>query len=122
MYITVSTVMGKTITHHQKAWKKRRLQVSAVMISAAFLCIFTAQDTLEGIQSSLNAEAGIGQVGLSVSYGCFIFSSFMIGPLCARKLGPKWAIFVGFIPYVIYAATNLHITWYTLVPASAFGD
>ena len=99
--------MDKRMTHSQQVHKKRSLRISAIMICAAFFCVFTAFDSLEGIQSSLNAEAGMGQVGLSVLYGWFIFSSFIIGPSSSKILGPKWAICVGMLPYVIYTVINL---------------
>ncbi|XP_070782346.1 protein unc-93 homolog A [Enoplosus armatus] len=91
---------------------------NVLVVSVGFLCLFTAYGGLQSLQSSLNAEQGMGVASLSVIYASIITSSMFLPPIMIKNLGCKWTIVVGMACYVSYSFGNLHPGWYTLIPTS----
>jgi len=60
------------------------------------------------LQSSLNAEDGMGVISLSVIYGAIILSSMFLPPIMIKNLGCKWTIVISMGCYVAYSF-GLHI-------------
>jgi len=89
-----------------------------VVVSFAFLLLFTAFSSLSNLQSSLNKEEGLGVGGLSVIYGALVVSClFVPAPMIAR-LGCKWSIPIAMACYVLYMVANFYAVWWTIVPAA----
>ena len=63
------------------------------------------------VQSSLNAEQGMGVASLSVIYASIIISSMFLPPIMIKNLGCKWTIVVGMACYVSYSFGNLYPGW-----------
>ncbi|XP_031178285.1 protein unc-93 homolog A [Sander lucioperca] len=91
---------------------------NVLVVSLGFLSLFTAYGGLQSLQSSLNAEQGMGVASLSVIYASIIISSMFLPPLMIKNLGCKWTIVVGMACYVSYSFGNLYPGWYTLMPTS----
>ncbi|XP_068199315.1 protein unc-93 homolog A [Antennarius striatus] len=91
---------------------------NVLVVSIGFLSLFTAYGGLQSLQSSLNAEDGMGVTSLSVIYGSIIVSSMFLPPIMIKNLGCKWTIVVGMACYVSYSFGNLLPGWYTLIPTS----
>ncbi|XP_069370988.1 protein unc-93 homolog A-like isoform X2 [Paralichthys olivaceus] len=91
---------------------------NVLVVSVGFLFLFTAYGGLQSLQSSLNAEAGMGVASLSVIYASIIVSSMFLPPIMIKNLGCKWTIVVGMVCYVSYSLGNLYPGWYTLMPTS----
>ncbi|AWP20367.1 putative protein unc-93 -like A-like [Scophthalmus maximus] len=89
-----------------------------LVVSIGFLFLFTAYGGLQSLQSSLNAEDGMGVVSLSVIYASIIVSSMFLPPIMIKNLGCKWTIVVSMACYVSYSFGNLYPGWYTLIPTS----
>ncbi|XP_042359928.1 protein unc-93 homolog A [Plectropomus leopardus] len=89
-----------------------------LVVSVGFLSLFTAYGGLQSLQSSLNAEQGMGVASLSVIYASIIVSSMFLPPIMIKNLGCKWTIVVGMACYVSYSFGNLYPGWYTLIPTS----
>lgn len=89
-----------------------------VVVSVGFLSLFTAYGGLQSLQSSLNAEDGMGVASLSVVYASIIISSMFLPPIMIKNLGCKWTLCVGMACYVSYSFGNLYPGWYTLIPTS----
>ncbi|KAM9354941.1 protein unc-93 homolog A [Pholidichthys leucotaenia] len=89
-----------------------------LVVSIGFLSLFTAYGGLQSLQSSLNAEDGMGVASLSVIYASIIISSMFLPPIMIKNLGCKWTIVVGMACYVSYSLGNLYPGWYTLIPTS----
>ncbi|NXX64496.1 UN93A protein, partial [Spizella passerina] len=70
------------------------------------------------LQSSLNAEEGLGVASLSVLYAALTLSSMFLPPIIIKKLGCKWTIAVSMCCYVAYSLGNFYASWYTLIPTS----
>ncbi|XP_069575186.1 protein unc-93 homolog A [Brachyistius frenatus] len=91
---------------------------NVLVVSFGFLLLFTAYGGLQSLQSSLNAEQGMGVASLSVVYASIIISSMFLPPLMIKNLGCKWTIVAGMACYVSYSFGNLYPGWYTLIPTS----
>uniref|UniRef100_A0A3B3CE74 Protein unc-93 homolog A n=2 Tax=Oryzias melastigma TaxID=30732 RepID=A0A3B3CE74_ORYME len=91
---------------------------NVLVVSIGFLSLFTAYGGLQSLQSSLNAEEGMGVASLSVIYASIIISSMFLPPIMIKNLGCKWTIVVGMACYVSYSVGNLYPGWYTLIPTS----
>ncbi|XP_012709528.1 protein unc-93 homolog A [Fundulus heteroclitus] len=91
---------------------------NVLVVSIGFLSLFTAYGGLQSLQSSLNAEQGMGVASLSVIYASIIISSMFLPPIMIKNLGCKWTIVAGMACYVSYSFGNLYPGWYTLIPTS----
>ncbi|CAL1586600.1 unnamed protein product [Knipowitschia caucasica] len=91
---------------------------NVLVVSIGFLSLFTAYGGLQSLQSSLNAEEGMGVASLSVIYASIILSSMFLPPIMIKNLGCKWTIVLGMGCYVSYSFGNLYPGWYTLIPTS----
>ncbi|XP_034756648.1 protein unc-93 homolog A [Etheostoma cragini] len=94
---------------------------NVLVVSIGFLSLFTAYGGLQSLQSSLNAEQGMGVASLSVIYASIIISSMFLPPLMIKNLGCKWTIVAGMACYVSYSFGNLYPGWsqtLTLGPCS----
>ncbi|XP_068041294.1 protein unc-93 homolog A [Anomalospiza imberbis] len=91
---------------------------NVLVISFGFLLLFTAYSGLQSLQSSLNAEEGLGVASLSVLFAALTLSSMFLPPIIIKKLGCKWTIAVSMCCYVTYSLGNFYASWYTLIPTS----
>ncbi|KAM7395997.1 hypothetical protein PAMA_007329 [Pampus argenteus] len=91
---------------------------NVLVVSLGFLFLFTAYGGLQSLQSSLNAEDGMGVASLSVIYASIIISSMFLPPIMIKNLGCKWTIVTGMACYISYSFGNLYPGWYTLIPTS----
>ncbi|NWS00869.1 UN93A protein, partial [Motacilla alba] len=91
---------------------------NVLVISFGFLLLFTAYSGLQSLQSSLNAEEGLGVASLSVLYAALTLSSMFLPPIIIKKVGCKWTIAVSMCCYVAYSLGNFYASWYTLIPTS----
>lgn len=99
----------KTIMSNGKIYK------NLLLVTAAFLLNMGSYMTLEGLQSSLNKEAGTTSV--SAVYTAFVLTSFFLPTLAMEFLKSRKAMVVGTIPYAIYSLANCYPRPYTLIPA-----
>ncbi|XP_076024087.1 protein unc-93 homolog A [Genypterus blacodes] len=91
---------------------------NVLVVSTGFLSLFTAYGGLQSLQSSLNAEQGMGVASLSLIYASIIISSMFLPPIMIKNLGCKWTIVLSMACYVSYSFGNLYPGWYTLIPTS----
>ncbi|XP_056301382.1 protein unc-93 homolog A [Danio aesculapii] len=92
---------------------------NVLVVSFGFLLLFTAYGGLQSLQSSLNAEEGMGVISLSVIYGAIILSSMFLPPIMIKNLGCKWTIVLSMGCYVAYSFGNLAPGWASLMTTSA---
>ncbi|KAM9316719.1 protein unc-93 homolog A-like [Gastrophryne carolinensis] len=98
--------------------KMDRHMKNIIVVSFGFLLLFTAFGGLQSLQSSLNADEGLGVASLSIIYGALIISSMFVPPILIKKLGCKWTIAVSMCCYITYSLGNFYPSWYTLIPTS----
>ncbi|XP_051954489.1 protein unc-93 homolog A-like [Xyrauchen texanus] len=92
---------------------------NVLVVSFGFLLLFTAYGGLQSLQSSLNAEDGMGVISISVIYGAIILSSMFLPPIMIKNLGCKWTIVISMGCYVAYSFGNLSPGWASLMSTSA---
>ncbi|XP_069625375.1 protein unc-93 homolog A [Ranitomeya imitator] len=92
--------------------------VNILVVSFGFLLLFTAFGGLQSLQSSLNADDGLGVASLSIIYGALIISSVFVPPILIKKIGCKWTIVASMCCYITYSLGNFYASWYTLIPTS----
>ncbi|XP_053610149.1 UNC93-like protein [Plodia interpunctella] len=94
-----------------------RILKNVVVISLAFMAQFTAYSGAANLQSSINAEAGLGTASLAAVYVGLVFSNIFLPSAVIKWLGTKWAISLSFVTYMPYIAAQLYPRFYTLIPA-----
>ena len=98
--------------------EKRVITKNVIVISFGFLFLFTAFQSLQNLQSSLNPDEGLGLASLCVIYASLILSCMFVPPFLIGRLGCKWTLVLAMTGYVLYTVANYHASWYTLMPAS----
>lgn len=98
--------------------EKFKIMKNMLIVSFGFLFLFTAFQSLQNLQSSLNPDKGLGLASLSVIYAALILSCMFVPPLMVGRLGCKWTLVISMIGYVLYTASNYYARWWTLIPAS----
>ncbi|XP_001631329.2 protein unc-93 homolog A [Nematostella vectensis] len=102
------------------ASKKEELRImkNVLVVSLGFLFIFTAFQSLQNLQSSLNPDQGLGLASLSVVYAALILSCILVPPYMIGRLGCKWTLVISMFAYVLYTVANYYARWGTMIPAS----
>ncbi|XP_035685784.1 protein unc-93 homolog A-like [Branchiostoma floridae] len=106
------TVPMETVVPKWRIWK------NLLVICIAFLFNFTAFQSLQNLQSSLNYSEGLGVASLSVIYASLIVSCIFVPPILIGKIGCKWTLVVSIFWYSVFTAGNFYASWYTLMPMS----
>ena len=89
-----------------------------VVVSVAFLFLFTAFQSLSNLQSSLNREKGLGTVGLSIIYGSLVISCMFLPTFIISHIGCKWTVAFSMLTYILYMVANFYATWGTIIPGA----
>ncbi|XP_014680666.1 PREDICTED: protein unc-93 homolog A-like [Priapulus caudatus] len=100
--------------------RKLRLKIikNLLIVGFAFMLLFTAYLAVQNLQSSLNAEAGLGTASLSVIYIGLILSCLFVPVPLMDMLGCKWTICLSILCYSPYMAANFYASWWTLMPTA----
>jgi hypothetical protein len=114
----IETMDAAVMTEAQKRKEKFQILKNVITISLGFLFLFTAFQSLQNLQSSLNVDEGRGLASLSVIYASLIISCMFVPPYLIGRLGCKWTLVVSMISYVLYTVANYYVQWWTLIPAS----
>lgn len=110
---------AKTVLSPEECKKERfKIIKNMIIISFGFLFLFTAFQSLQNLQSSLNPDQGLGLASLSVIYAALIFSCMFVPPYMIGRLGCKWTLVLSMISYVLFTVANYYARWWTLIPAS----
>ncbi|XP_041979540.1 UNC93-like protein [Aricia agestis] len=95
-----------------------RITKNVVVIGLAFMMQFTAYCGASNLQSSINAEDGLGTASLAAVYAGLIFSNLFLPVFVIKWIGPKWAISLSFVTYMPWIASQMYPTFYTMIPAA----
>lgn len=106
------------ITPDERKKEKRKITKNVFVISFGFLFLFTAFQSLQNLQSSLNKDEGLGLASLCVIYAALILSCIFVPPFVIGRLGCKWTLVLSMTGYVLYTVSNYYARWGTLIPAS----
>lgn len=95
----------------------RRAYRNVYGLSLSLFCLFSAFQSVQNLQSSVNSRGGLGVISLSLLYAAFVLSGIVTTSI-VRVLGTKYAIMGGMACHLFYIVCNYHATWYSLIPAS----
>ncbi len=88
-----------------------------IVLGVAFMFVFTAFVSLQSLQSTLNAKAGVGVASLcSVNIATVL--SCLFAPAVIQRLTTKWTMITAFCLFIIYIATNFYPEGIVIIPAS----
>ena len=108
----------KEMDEQERKKEKLRIWKNIFLISAAFLCNFTAYQNLARLQSSLNLDEGMGVVNQALVYTALVLSCFFLPHIVIAKLGHKFTITFSFFAYILWMAANGIPAWWSLTPTS----
>jgi len=97
--------------------EKRRYIKNLLVLSVAYFFLFSSYSALRNLQSSLNAASGLGLYALSSMYLSLVFGS-LCSTMVVQRLGPKRALSLSLVGFVMYSAANFYPRFYTMIPAS----
>ncbi|XP_066996152.2 UNC93-like protein [Anabrus simplex] len=102
-----------------ETWKGREgcwMVKNLFALGLAFMVHYIAMKGANNLQSSVNAEEGLGTAALTSYYAGFLFSNIFLPAVIIRWLGCKCTLAVSILAYLPYIAAQFHPRFYTLVP------
>ena len=102
----------------QHAQSNFTIMKNVVVVSFAFLLLFTSFQSLQNLQSSLNKDANLGLISLIIIYTSLVFSCMFVPPAMIGHLGCKWTLMISMACYSAFTLANYYPRWYTLGFAS----
>lgn len=115
---------GDTVLHRdtmtEKEIKREKLMMmkNVIVISIAFMLLFTSFQSMANLQSSINKVDGLGTYSLSVIYASLVISCMFVPTWLIKKLTVKWAMCVSMFCYSTYIAAQFYPEFYTLIPGA----
>lgn len=91
----------------------------AHILSFSFFFIFCAYSAAQNLESTVNTKGDLGTTSLGILYTSFTLFSVVASPV-VRGLGTKRALVLGTTGYLLFIASNLKPSWYTMAPASLY--
>jgi MFS family permease len=109
-----ATRQGKFKLSRREKW---RILKNIGAVSFAFMIQFTAFQGTANLQSSINAEDGLGTVSLSAIYAALVVSCIFVPTFVIKRLTVKWTLCFSMLCYAPYIGLQMLPKFYTLVPA-----
>ena len=98
--------------------RNRQLLKNAILISVAFMLLFTAYSGLGVLQSSLHHDEGMGVINQAILYAVALVSFLFLPKWIIYRIGHKRTLAFCMLGYAIWVAANGYAVWGTMVPAS----
>lgn len=99
--------------------EKMRIWKNITVISLSFMCLFTAFNSVSNLQSSINAEAGLGTAAQSTIYVALILSCMFVPTWLIKTLSCKWTLVLCQLCYSLYIIAQFWPSFATLIPTAA---
>ncbi|XP_045611697.2 UNC93-like protein isoform X1 [Procambarus clarkii] len=112
---TVLVVRKKELTEEENMEKVRILK-NVVIISIAFMFLFTSFNSMANLQSSINKVDGTA--ALSTLYAALVVSCAFLPTWMIKMLKAKWTLCFSMLCYSTYIAAQFYPRVWTLVPTS----
>ncbi|WKX96178.1 hypothetical protein Q1695_012545 [Nippostrongylus brasiliensis] len=97
----------------------QKIRANLLIISVAFLFLFSAFNGLSNLQTSVNNE--LGADSLAVLYTSLAVSSLFVPTYMINRLGCKLTLITAMSIFVFYMAVNIRPSYSSLIPASILG-
>lgn len=109
------------LSKSESAWTTSQsfIMNNLLIISTAWTLLFTAFSGIAILQSSLNADKGLGTLSLCTIYVTLVTSCLFVPPLMVKRLGIKKSIMISMCAYLFYIASNVYPKWFLMLPAAA---
>ena len=88
-------------------------------VSLSFILCYGPLIGMFNLQSSINADQGLGLASSATAYAVQIIFILVV-PGYIRLIGTKYALTSGCTLYMIYMLVNYYPRWYTLIPGAVF--
>ncbi|XP_070136147.1 UNC93-like protein isoform X3 [Drosophila bipectinata] len=98
-------------------YEKFRILKNVIVLSLAMMTQYVAYQGTLNLQSSLNAEGGLGTIACSSIYLSMGLSCLVLPTLMIRQLTCKGTLVLGMFCFLPYIGLQLYSKFYTLVPA-----
>ncbi|KAH8324652.1 hypothetical protein KR067_005341, partial [Drosophila pandora] len=98
-------------------YEKFRIFKNVIILSLAMMTQYVAYQGTLNLQSSLNAEGGLGTIACSCIYLSMGLSCLFLPTLMIRQLTCKGTLVLGMLCFLPYIGLQLFSRFYTLVPA-----
>jgi len=99
---------------------RRDVYLTLINLGCVYFLINVSYSGLETLQSTVNAQEGLGTTSIGVLYASLIVCSLFVGPTVVDRLRAKRTLYVAWTANAVFAVANAFPRWETLVPASAF--
>lgn len=109
---------GNEGSHAFQSRSRRSLLKNVLVVSFGFLLLFTAFQSIQNLQSSINSDQGLGTSSLATIYAALVVSCMFVPTYMIRRLGLKYTLVVAVLMYSVYFAANFYPSFGTLIPAS----
>lgn len=96
---------------------ERILMKNVVIMGITFALVYSSFNALQGLQSSLFTETGLGLKALSLIYGFGVLSSFY-GSLIVQKLSANWTMAASFLTFSLFTVSYFYPRPSTVLPAA----
>jgi len=100
--------------------RRRDVYLTLINLGCVYFLINVSYSGLETLQSTVNAQEGLGTTSIGVLYASLIVCSLLVGPSVVDRLHAKRTLYVAWSANAVFAVANAFPRWETLVPASAF--
>ena len=107
--------VGDTVA---RATQPSRSSATPAHTFVGFFFLFCAFNTAQNLESSVVADNQLVNAALATLYGVFTIFT-VVAPRVVSVIGPKWAMTLGAVPYVLLVFANMKPSWATFMPAFA---
>lgn len=97
---------------------RRKALVNLFVFSLCYFLVYTGFWALSNLQSTMNAEGGLGEYSQAVIYICSMVSSLFLPKFMIGRFGCRNVLIVGTVICCIYMASNMYLRWDIMIPAS----
>jgi len=107
-----------SMTEEEIKSEKRGILKNVLLISLAFLLLFTAFQSMSALQSSINKVCNLGSTSNAVVYAALVLSCMFLPSIVIKKFTVKWGLVMCMFCYSVYIITQFHPEFYTLIPGA----
>merc|ERR1711936_1566305 len=108
----------KNMSPEEIRLEKWRIMKNVVVISFAFLLLFTAFQSMSALQSSINKVDGLGTYSNVAVYAALVLSCMFLPSYVIKTFTVKWALVMCMFCYTTYIATQFYPQFYTIIPGA----
>jgi hypothetical protein len=98
--------------------KKWTIIKNYIAINLSFVLLFAAINSTGSIQPIINQDQNLGTTGQIVSFSVQMLTCLVLPQVVIELVGFKMALVIGEVLETTYIIIQIHLRWWTLIPAS----